>query len=1164
MVGQAPPYGGSPSETFAPNADEDGHANEMTLIETFIRNPVKVSVGVVLVVLFGVMALMRMPVELTPRVERPQLSVRIRWPGAGPREMETKIIFQLETLFNDVPGMTRMTSESRDSWGMVQMEFSIDTDMTEVLVHITGRLQQLRDYPEDAEEPRIWKSDNATRTVLQFNLISLPPDPQRVAEYQVQFPKLAEKLERVRTAHNPTLALEWLEELTREHDELTPLLPAKVEIAKLGLFAEQTIANRLTRVPGVAQCRVWGGQRVEMQVVFDPYRLAARRLTVSDIRDALRNENRDTPGGDLQDAERHLVVRTIGRYSSPEQVADEIVAMRDGAPVYVRDLAEVRLGHKRGLEGSRHFNSPALWIGATKVPGANLFEVVQGLKEVRDRLNAGILKQRGLYLHQIADETIYVDSALGLVERNILIGGALTVVILLLFLRSAGTTLVVALAIPVSIVGTFLLLGLMGRSLNVISLAGMAFAVGMLVDNAVVVLENIFRHHQNGERSVVAAIRGTQEVWGAALASTLTTLAVFIPILFVREEAGQLFRDIALAISCGVGLSLLVSITVIPTAAARLLRRPRKSRETGASTKGRRHRIDRLAGGFVDRVLVVNGWLQQSVVRRLVVVVAFLGGAFSLSWFLMPSIEYLPRGNRNLISGNLVTPPGYSVEKLLRLGRRFHEDLRPFAEVAPDDPAARDLELPVIADLSYGVWGGNVWLSTRAVDPARAGEFVPYMRKIAEAIPGVDASINQAGLFSGGWNRGSRSIDINIMGPDSARLVRLAERIRDETKERIPGAVVNARPSLDLAAPEIRIVPRKYRAAQMGLTSSELGYNIAALVNGAYATSYFHDGEEIDLTIVCRDNVSIEDDDVPIAVPSGHVVPLSTVADVSAGVGPPQIAHVERERALTLSVNPPDEVALGEAIDRIERDILKPLEERGDLQGLYHFTMSGTADKLHNTWEALRLNLIIVLLITYLLMAALFESWLYPMVIMVSVPLAAVGGLLGLRVMNLFVLQQLDILTMLGFIILIGTVVNNAILIVHQALNHMRFEGLASRPAVLASVRNRVRPIFMTTLTTTLGLFPLVLFPGAGSELYRGVGSVVLGGLIVSTLFTLFLVPSLFTLMLDAKSKLRGLLGAVPDAESTASSPAVADSPAVPSLSPRTEPHGEAAPVRET
>ena len=1161
----------------------------MQLVEALVHNPVKVSVGVVLVVLFGGIAVTQMPMELTPQVERPMLSLSTRWRGAGPEEVEREIIYEQEEQLKAVPGMVKMTSESKDSFGRISMEFAVGTDMSESLVRMNTMLQQVREYPEDAGEPVIWSSSGSSSPIAAFNLIPRPPSAEQIAEFQRRHPEFAELLEPLRGARNATLVLQRLKALAKQHPELSALQPPDVYVPHMTQFAEEVVSARLARVPGVARIWVWGGEDMEMQVVVDPQRLAARQLTIADVRQALRGENQDTSGGDFREGKRRYVVRTMGRYRHPKQVEDTILADHDGAPVYVRDVAAVRLGYKKPRESDRHFDTPCIWLGVVKEPSFNIMEAMAEIKRARDDLNSGILKQRNLYLHQSSDDSLYINSAMGLVRKNIVLGGMLTIGVLLLFLRSGRSTLVVALAIPVSIIGTFLLLGMMGRSLNVISLAGMAFAVGMLVDNAVVVLENIYRHYQSGDDPLTAAVRGTKEVWGALLASTLTTLAVFIPVLFVQEEAGQLFRDIALAISCGVGLSLLISVSVIPTAAARILRQrapdkgsrpvlsqdgrgpdaphrqaavlpsgraattvagePRGGRPLPAGMNGMREResrgnllsrsVDRVARALVDAVVGINARLQRSVPARLAIVSGFVIGSLLISYVLLPPIEYLPQGNRNAIRGSMIPPPGYSTEQMLAIGGQFHDAIRPYSALDPSSPEAKQLELPSVADFSYGIWGRSVWISVSCADPARVRELLPYLNDVIKKIPGTEGFISQASLFQGGWMSAGRQVDIEISGPELTKLVALGTRIRDQVRVVIPDAQAYATPSLDLATPELHIVPKKAQAAAMGVRASELGYTIDALVDGAYASDFFHQGNKIDLTIIGQDQFTSRTQDleaVPVAVPTGQVVPLAALADVELTSGPDEIAHIERQRAITIHVTAPDEIALGEVIQRIQQEIVEPLEASGELEGLYQLNLSGTADRLNATWAALRFNFLLALVITYLLMAALFESWLYPFVIMVSVPLAAVGGLAGLRLINMFVIQQLDILTMLGFIILVGTVVNNAILIVHQSLNHMRLEGLSAQEAILVSVRGRIRPIFMTTFTTVFGLLPLVLFPGAGSELYRGLGSVVLGGLIVSTMFTLVLVPTLFSLTMEAKAAWLVLLGRVPT-EETAQAP---------------------------
>ena len=461
-------------------------------------------------------------------------------------------------------------------------------------------------------------------------------------------------------------------------------------------------------MPGISNSDVRGGREEELQVIVDPQQLAARRLTIYDLRNALRDENRDVSAGDLWEGKRRYVVRTLGRFRSEEQVGSVIVGQGEqGSPIYLRDVAEIKLGFKKPTVVAKNMGVESLSITAVRETGANVLEVMQGLRQVVESLNQDLLRDRGLELIQVYDETEYIYSAIELVAWNIIVGALLTVVVLLLFLRSGRATLVIALAIPTSIIGTFLMLNLMGRSLNVISLAGLAFAVGMLVDNAVVVLENCYRHSQMGDNPFVATVRGAKEVWGAVVASTLTTLAVFLPVLFIEEEAGQLFRDIALAISSAVGLSLIVSITVIPASAARLLRSRKSPAEEDADespkTSGIRwlRPLDRFGQRFVEVVLGINRFLQRSVFYRFATVIVFVGAAIGLSYILKPQVEYLPPGNRNLVIAIMLPPPGYSIERSLEFGNDLEQAMRPYWDVDPEDPESQRMEYPPISDYFF-------------------------------------------------------------------------------------------------------------------------------------------------------------------------------------------------------------------------------------------------------------------------------------------------------------------------------------------------------------------------------------------------------------------------------------------------------------------------------
>lgn len=1179
----------------------------MNMIQSFVRSPVKVSVGVLLLSLFGTISLFSMPMQLTPEVQTPTITVTTRWPGASPQEIEREIIIEQEEQLKSTESLVKLSSDSADSVGTITLEFRVGTDMGKAAVDVNARLGQVSEYPENVDKPVISTSNASDRPIAWFILSAERPSAERVDDFIGRHPALREPLEKVKKASNQGLAMLRLRKLAAEHPEVNELLPPpELDVTKLRRFAEDEIEAAFERVSGVSQANVIGGLEDELQVIVDPELLAARRLTIEDVRRVLRAQNEDVSAGDFWESKRRWVVRTLGQFRSPEQVEQQLLTVMNGAPVYVKDVAEVRFGYKKPDGLVRRFGESSIAINTLRQTGANVLDVMAGLKQINEQLNRDLLKPRGLILTQVYDETEYINSSVMLVQQNIFIGGALTMIVLMLFLHLGVRTLlviplvlagavasayvspwyfaatlaliigvgfwfargalVVGLAIPISIVGTFLILQLLGRSLNVISLAGMAFAVGMLVDNAVVVLENIFRRYDSlGENPRVAAVKGTQEVWGAILSSTLTTIAVFLPIVFVMEEAGQLFRDIALAISAAVGLSMLVSMTVIPTAAARLFKAddepldtatlpahggngsPHSTAEADTTVIGQV--IARCRGlilapilvasrGFVSLVTGLNHWIQRGLIRRLAVVVVMTGASAYFAYVLFPKVEYLPPGNRNLVFGILLPPPGYNLDKLMELGETVETELRPFWDIDPDQLDQDAGEFPAIGDFFFVARGRSVFIGIRAVDPLRAGQLVPLVFKVGQKLPGTIAVGKQSSLFEQGLTAG-RTVDIEITGPNLERLVALGGQVFGMVMQVLPpseGTQARPVPSLDLSSPEVHVRPKLMQAAQMGVGTRELGYAVNALVDGAYAGDYFLGGDKIDLTIAGKSTFSKDIQSLramPIATPIGELIPLEALATIEMGSGPEQINHRERQRAITIEVSPPPHIPLETAMTKIQEQIVAPIVASGQLAGGYRINLAGTADKLRNTWLSIRFNVLLALLITYLLMAALFESWLYPLVVIFSVPLGAVGGVIGLNLLNQWLqftsgnpnmTQPLDVLTMLGFVILIGTVVNNPILIVDQALILIREEGQSYRTAIVESVRTRIRPIFMTTITTVLGLLPLVLFPGAGSELYRGLGSVVLGGLLVSTVFTLILVPTMFTLMMDAKTQVVSIL----------------------------------------
>ena len=523
------------------------------------------------------------------------------------------------------------------------------------------------------------------------------------------------------------------------------------------------------------------------------------------------------------------------------------------------------------------------------------------------------------------------------------------------------------------------------------------------------------------------------------------------------------------------------------------------------------------ARAFTNSLVRFHRWLSGGVLRQLLLVGVLVAGAVFGTQALFPKVEYLPTGNRNLAIGFLLPPPGYNINELIDMGELVEKRLEPYWNVNENDPKRHELAFPAIRHFFFVARGRSVFLGVRAMDKTRARELVPLIQRAVSGLPGVIAFAQQTSLFERGLSAG-RTIDVEISGPNLPELVGLGGQVLVQSMQVIPGAQPRPVPSLDLSNPEVHVTPRRERAAELHVDARSLGFTVNSLVDGAYGGDYYLGGEKIDLTIMSAEGLVDRMQDLeamPIATPRGGYVPLGAVARVTLGSGPEQINRRERERTITIQVKPPEEYPLEDALNNIRERIVAPLLAKPNRN--YQINLSGTADKLTATWKALSLNIALAVLITYLLLAALFESWLYPFIIILSVPLGAVGGFLGLWLLNQWVFQSLDVLTMIGFVILIGTVVNNAILIVHQSLVHVREEGMEANEAVTESVRNRIRPIFMTMTTTVCGLLPLVLFPGAGSELYRGLGSILIGGLVVSTVFTLLLVPTLLRLVFAFK-----------------------------------------------
>lgn len=1032
----------------------------MDFIKLSIEKPVTVLVGVILILLFGIIGLVRMPYQLTPDVTEPEITVTTRWPGATPYEVEREIIEEQEDVLKGVPGLLDMESSSFNNQGTITLRFKIGTHVDDALLRVSNKLNEVVAYPENVEKPVINATGAATTPVIWMILRTAKDNPNHVNTYRT--------------------------------------------------FFENEVRQHLERVHGVADLFIGGGTEKQLHIIVRPDKLAAYGLTIDDIMNILRTENVNIAAGSLGIGRRDYRIRTVAEFTSPEDIKNVVLRTTGQKRVILSDVASIAIDFEKRTVAMMHNAKDGIAIGVKPEHGVNILELSDRVEEVVRELNEGKLKAEKIYLDWVYDQRPYIRGAIELVQTDIIVGGALAIAVLLIFLRSITATLVISTAIPISIIGTFILMHALGRNLNVMSLAGISFSVGILVDNAIVVLENIDRHRNMGKSAFDAAYDGAKEVWGAILNTTVSTVAVFLPVVFVKEEAGQLFGDIALAVSCAVTISLFVSVSVVPMLSHRLFSMARGriyAKESFITSLGTR---------LADFIMHMVSFVLRDKKTSIVTILSLTFLSLLVAVLLFPKMEYLPQGNRNLVINILVPPPGLSYEERVEIGQRLFQDVEPYFN--------KDHEgVPGIKNMFY-VGTETIMLSgALSTHEQRGGELVPLFMRIINSIPGMFGISTQAGIFQTQLGRG-RTIEVDISGDDINRVVQVTGMMFGILKQEMPEAQIRPVPSIELLYPEVRFVPDRDRVKAAGLTAEEFGRAIDVLMDGRRIGDFKQEGEKkIDLILKASEKDVTTPEELYnqlLVASNGKLVPASSLSSLVRTTGITEIRHLERRRTITLQVTPPFTIPLEEAMEIIEGKVFTALEAQGMLQDL-DVRQSGVADKLTETRKALQWNFILAAFIMFLIMAALFENFIYPLIIMITVPLGAAGGFLGLKLVNIFSAtpQPMDILTMLGFIISIGIVVDNATLIVYQSLVNVRDYGMEYKEAIIDATRTRLRPIYMSTSANVFGMLPLVVAPGPGSELYRGLGSVVLGGIVFSTLFTVLVIPALLLFFIKMEKK---------------------------------------------
>lgn len=1024
----------------------------MTLPERAVSRPVLTTMVFVAVVALGAVSLSRLPIDLLPKLDFPSISIFTTYEGVGPEEIETLITRPIEEAVSTVQGVDRVESFSAEGRSRVSLRFTWGTELDTALNDVRAAVEQTRDeLPEDAETPIIFKFDLASFPIM-FLLLSGDMDPWRLRQ-----------------------------------------------------LAEDTISYRLERVEGVAAVEVRGGQRREIHVDLDGDRLSALGITAAEVADALRRDNVNLPAGDVLDRGDEVIVRTLGEFESLGQMERVVVAVRDGRPVRVRDLGRVIDAVEEPTNVVYVDGQPGIRLAVSRLPDANTVAVADRVRAEVERINEEI---PGVRIRASFDTSTYIRRSIASVEQGVATGALLAVVVLFVFLRSFRTTAIVGVAIPIAIIATFALMDLGGFTLNMISFGGLALGVGMLVDNSIVILENIQRHREAGAPPMRAAVDGSSEVSTAIVASTMTTLCIFVPVVFMEGFAGIFFSQMAYVVSFALLCSLAVALTLVPVLASRM-GGVAAGAEESAFSRALRLPFERLEGAYA-------ALLAAALRRRWVVYVAalgLLGGAAYLARFV--GVELMPAGDESEVRIEAELPVGTPLERTTEVMQQVDEIAR--------------RELPE-ADISMFIAGpGGFWSSAGGnAASARIGlvpiserrrsseEAATALRPKLAPIPDLRAKVRAGeGFFIFKMLRGTDDrLAVDVRGFDletSARIAKSVEAVMDE----VPG-VADVDVDREEGSREAVVRIDGDRAADLGLSVGEIGDAVSTYVLGKAATYFREGGDEFKIRVQLREEdrqSAAQLERLPIIAKDGRRFTLGDVAAVERREGPVSIRRLNQERIVTVSGG-----LEGRDLGSVVRDLEPRLGElRRDLPQGYTVAMGGESAEQARSFAQLALGLLLALGLVYMVMASLFESFLHPFVMLLSVPFAAIGVVVTLVATG----TTFNVNSFLGAIVLVGVVVNNAIVLVDYTNLMRRRLDVPLAEAVVEAGRRRLRPILMTTLTTALGLVPVALGLSEGGELQSPLARVVVGGLVGSTLITLFFVPCLYT-TLESRRERRG------------------------------------------
>lgn len=1012
----------------------------MKLVNTSVKRPVGVIMIVLAIIALGVVSVRSLPINLFPKIELPVAVVATTYEDAAPQEVENLISRPIESAVSSVEGIETVQSQSQAGSSIVLMMFESGVDLDQALLDVRANIDKVKGaLPDGAGDP----------SVLQFSPDQMP--------------------------------IMWVGLTGADRAALTQV-------------AEDQIVPYFERQGGVASVTVEGAKEREIQLILDQAKLKQYGVSAQTIAKSLRNTNQSASVGSVEKGNKNLQLRVTGEFESVDAIKQTLVQTKSGATIHVADLANVKDSYKESSSITLVNGEPSIVLSIMKKTDSNTVEVAENINQSMQQVERELPSD--INLKTIIDTSEFVTMAISSVVKNILIGGVISIFILLLFLKSVRATIVIGLSIPIAIISTFALLYFTGETLNVLTLGGLALGLGMMVDSSIVILENIYSYRKSGYSLVESATKGASELAPAVIASTTTTLVVFLPIIYVEGIASDLFTPLALAVSFSLIASLVVSVTLVPMLSSKLLSKAMED-------NGRRYWFDRFLGRVNNGYRSVLRWVLGH--RKTTVSGTILAIVASLALTPLIGAEFIPASDQGQVEISVEAAPGSTLEYTEEIVNEINEKLKAYDQVV-------ETNYVTVGGGGFGMMGssGNQATYTIKLTPSTERSrttktIVQEMDQDTQTIPGAEITVS---AVSGGMGTGT-PVQIQLSGPEHEVLRELAGQVVDKIS--MVEGVYNPTSAAEKGVPQMTIEVNEQKAAMYGLTQQAITNQIKLQFTGQVASKYREDGNEMNVTLMFPDESHRTISDLhhlKINTPTGTMIPLETIVTFKQVQGPVTLLRENQQPQMNVS----SDVA-GRDLASVVEDIETKLAAMNLPEG-YNYEIGGQAQDMAKSFKDLSIALIFSIFLVYAVMAIQFENFLFPLIIMFSMPATVVGVMVGLFITGL----PLSIPAFIGIIMLAGIVVNNSIVLVDY-INILRRKGVERYEAILEAGPSRLRPILMTTLTTILGMVPLALALGEGAEMQQPLAVTIIFGLGISSIFTLLLIPVVYTLLDDLTGK---------------------------------------------